>query len=638
MKLTKRSNLFGRPLPFFIVVAAMTFSFLPGVHSLNGATLPAGFIETQLGSNLGGSPTAMAFAPDGRLFACLQTGQLRVIKNGALLATPFVSLTVNSAGERGLLGVAFDPSFSSNHFVYLYYTTSTTPIHNRVSRFTANGDVAVAGSETVILDLDNLSSATNHNGGAIHFGPDGKLYVAVGENANGANSQTLNNRLGKMLRINSDGTIPSDNPFFNTATGANRAIWALGLRNPYTFAFQPGTGRMFINDVGQSTWEEIDDGIAGSNYGWSICEGFCSPANPNFRDPLFEYGHSGAANTSGCAIIGGAFYNPAVSQFPASYLGKYFFSDLCNGWIRVLDPANNTASNFASGISSPVGLVLGPDGCLYYLAQGNNGQVFRISAVPSQALDISSRSNVGTADNVLIGGFIITGNIAKRVLVLGLGPSSNVPGFLADPFVELHGPGGALIISNDDWKTTQQSDIMLTGLAPTYDAESGILMTLQPGGYTAILKGKNNSSGVGVVEVFDVDQAAASKLANISTRSFVQTADNRLIGGFILGNNQGAGKVIIRAIGPSLMQAGIPNPLADPTLELRDSNGALLQFNDNWQDDTNQAALITAGGVAPTNPAESAIAISLLPGAYTAIVAGKDGGIGVGLVEIYNIP
>jgi hypothetical protein len=163
-------------------------------------------------------------------------------------------------------------------------------------------------------------------------------------------------------------------------------------------------------------------------------------------------------------------------------------------------------------------------------------------------------------------------------------------------------------------------------------------MTLQPGGYTAILKGKDNSTGVGVVEVFDVDQAAASKLANISTRSFVQTADNRLIGGFILGNNQGAGKVIIRAIGPSLMQAGIPNPLADPTLELRDSNGALLQFNDNWQDDTNQAALITAGGVAPTNPAESAIAISLLPGAYTAIVAGKDGGIGVGLVEIYNIP
>ncbi|MDP9004985.1 MAG: PQQ-dependent sugar dehydrogenase [Verrucomicrobiota bacterium] len=224
-----------------------------GASSLTAATLPAGFTETQFGSNLGSAPTAMAFAADGRLFVCLQNGQLRVIKNGALLPAPFVSLAVDSSGERGLLGVTFDPNFSTNHFVYLYYTTSVAPIHNRVSRFTANGDVAVAASELALLDLDNLSSATNHNGGAIHFGPDVKLYVAVGENANGANAQSLANRLGKILRINSDATIPADNPFFNTATGANRSIWAYGLRNPYTFAFQPGTGRMFVNDVGQST-------------------------------------------------------------------------------------------------------------------------------------------------------------------------------------------------------------------------------------------------------------------------------------------------------------------------------------------------------------------------------------------------
>jgi glucose/arabinose dehydrogenase len=181
------------------------------------ATLPSGFSETLVAGGLS-SPTAMDFAPDGRLFVCLQGGQLRVIKNGALLPTPFVTLTVNSDGERGLLGVAFDPNFATNNFVYLYYTSSSPAIHNRVSRFTANGDVAVAGSELVLLDLENLG-ATNHNGGAIHFGPDGKLYVAVGENAEPSNSQTLTNRLGKVLRINSDGTIPSDNPFFNTATG-----------------------------------------------------------------------------------------------------------------------------------------------------------------------------------------------------------------------------------------------------------------------------------------------------------------------------------------------------------------------------------------------------------------------------------
>ncbi len=339
------------------------------------ATLPTGFSETLVANGLS-SPTAMDFAPDGRLFVCLQGGQLRVIKNGALLPTPFVTLTVNSAGERGLLGVAFDPNFATNNFVYVYYTATTPAIHNRVSRFTANGDVAVAGSELVLADLDNLSSATNHNGGAIHFGPDGKLYIAVGENANPANAQTLSNRLGKVLRLNSDGSIPTDNPFFSTATGANRAIWALGLRNPFTFAFQPGTGRLFINDVGQSAWEEINDGIAGSNYGWPTCEGFCSPANSNFRDPLFQYGH-GSTSMTGCAIVGGGFYNPATIQFPASYVGKYFFADLCTGWIRLFDPTNNTATDFGSGVATPVDLKVASDGSLYYLAIGSSA-VFRI--------------------------------------------------------------------------------------------------------------------------------------------------------------------------------------------------------------------------------------------------------------------
>src|ERR1044072_9209630 len=243
---------------------------------------------------------------------CLAGDQLRVIKTGALLPSPFVTLTVDASGERGLLGVTFDPNFASNNFVYVYYTVPGASAHNRLSRFTANGDVAAANSEEVLLDLNNLSSATHHNGGAIHFGPDGKLYVAVGENANGANSQTLTNLLGKVLRISSDGTIPAYHPFFNTATGNNRAIWALGLRNPFTFAFQPGTGRLFINDVGQNTWEEINDGIAGSNYGWPSTEGPTS--NPNFRSPLFSYGH-GSSSTTGCAIVGGGFYNPVTAQF-----------------------------------------------------------------------------------------------------------------------------------------------------------------------------------------------------------------------------------------------------------------------------------------------------------------------------------
>jgi glucose/arabinose dehydrogenase len=210
----------------------------------------------------------MEFAPDGRLFVAGQRGTLRVVKAGGKLATSVnISGSVNSAGERGLLGIAFDLAFSKNHYVYLYYThkaSGTTPAHNRVIRLSARGDRAVTGSKKPILRLNNLSSATNHNGGAIHFGKDGKLYVDVGDNANGSNAQSLSNLKGKMLRINKDGTIPRYNPFYKRATGTNRAIWALGLRNPFSFAIQPHTGKVFISDVGEQRWEEINRGAAGS--------------------------------------------------------------------------------------------------------------------------------------------------------------------------------------------------------------------------------------------------------------------------------------------------------------------------------------------------------------------------------------
>jgi glucose/arabinose dehydrogenase len=338
----------------------------------SAATLPSGFSESVIASGIS-NPTAMDFAPDGRLFVCQQDGQLRVIKNDTLLAPPFLTVTTDISGERGLLGVAFDPDFANNQRVYIYYTVPGSPPHNRVSRFIASGDVAVPGSETFILELNNLSDAQNHNGGAIHFGLDGKLYVAVGENANSANSQTLTNLLGKILRINADGSIPTDNPFNNTTSGVNRAIWALGLRNPFTFGIQPGTGRMFINDVGESSWEEINDGVAGTNYGWPSCEGVCSPTNANFEDPLYQYSHA-----EGCAIVGGAFYNPATAQFPPEYAGVYFFADLCGGWIRKLDPvAGNQITTFATGLSHPVDLAVSADGSLYYLDRGS-GSVARV--------------------------------------------------------------------------------------------------------------------------------------------------------------------------------------------------------------------------------------------------------------------
>jgi len=356
------------------VVAVLAFSANP---ARGAATLPPNFARSQVVGGLA-EPTAMDFAPDGRLFVAEQRGTLRVVKAGGKLAT-FLNISggVNSAGERGLLGVTVDPGFSTNHYVYLYYTqraTGTTPAHNRVIRVTARGNRAIAGSKKLVLRLDNLSSATNHNGGAIHFGEDGKLYVAVGDNDRGGNAQLLRNLKGKMLRINKDGTIPRDNPFYNRATGKNRAIWARGLRNPFSFAIQPRTGKMFINDVGEQTWEEINREAARANFGWPRFEG--PESKPKYRSPVFAY-RQGSTKTTGCAITGGAFYNPTTRQFPRAHVGDYFFADFCSGWIRSYDSATDTASGFATGLSAPVDLKVSKGGGLYYLSRGD-GSVGRI--------------------------------------------------------------------------------------------------------------------------------------------------------------------------------------------------------------------------------------------------------------------
>jgi hypothetical protein len=244
----------------------------------------------------------------------------------------------------------------------------------------------------------------------------------------------------------------------------------------------------------------------------------------------------------------------------------------------------------------------------------------------------------------MIGGFIITGSGPKRVAVRGIGPSLTKFGItdaLADPVLELRDSSGALLVQNDNWQnnaTDQGAELVSLGLAPQDPNESGFVAILPSGtSYTAILAGKNGGTGVGLVEVYDTDEGADSQLANISTRGFVQTANNVMIGGFILEDSPDGTSVVVRGIGPSLSQSGLSNVLADPTLELRDSNGTLLKVNDNWQDDSVSAAQLTARGLAPQDPHESGIFASLPAGAFTAILAGKNGGSGIGLIEIYNV-
>ncbi len=297
----------------------------------------------------------------------------------------------------------------------------------------------------------------------------------------------------------------------------------------------------------------------------------------------------------------------------------------------------NRADDFAHliGIHFPYRTAINDDDRAYFRTLG-------YAAPPGKLLNISTRLRVQTGDAVLISGFIITGSESKTVLIRGIGPSLEavgVTGALQNPTLELFdgsAPGSPPLQTNDDWFMTQSDEIRATGLQPVFSTESAILRTLAPGSYTAIVRGKNNTTGIGVVEVYDLSATSNSKLANVSTRGFVEAGDNAMIGGFIAGHPASANvPVIVRAIGPSLGGFGVPNPLQDPVLELRDGNGVLIDQNDNWRE-TNETAIM-ASGFAPGNNAESAILISRPPGNTTAIVRGKNGGIGNALVEVYRL-
>jgi len=288
---------------------------------------------------------------------------------------------------------------------------------------------------------------------------------------------------------------------------------------------------------------------------------------------------------------------------------------------------------------SPHGICCGMIGSVTVTAPTPSPTPTPDPTVPAQALNISTRVEALTGDQVPIGGFIVTGTDPKRVILRAIGPSLASTGIsnpLADPVMELHASDSSLITSNDNWRVPDEANIEATGLAPTNDLESAIVTTLDPGSYTAVVSGKNGGTGVSLVEAYDLDQTADSELGNISTRGFAGVSEDVMIGGFILGGGGANTTVVARGIGPSLTDFGVTDALPDPTLELHDANGALIQDNDNWKDD--QQTEIEATGLQPTNDLESAVLATLAPGAYTAIVAGSGGVTGVALVEVYRLP
>jgi glucose/arabinose dehydrogenase len=374
----------------------------------------AGFSDTPVVTGLS-QPTTFTWTPDGRMLVLEKVGRVRIVVNGVLQATAALDITasVDSGVEKGLLGITLDAGFAGNGFVYLYYTNRVP--QNRISRFMMSGNALDPASEMVILDHIDATNG-NHNGGTIAIGPDGKLWAAPGDSGTGgAKSQDLTPGQfnGKVLRMELNGAAASGNPFLGDPTKEPR-IWAYGFRNPFRFTFRPSDGSLYVADVGQSTFEEIDVVTAGGNYGWPMAEGTlggCAGCIP----PVFEYDHS-----VGQAIIGGVFV--AGGLYPAFLRGKYVFGDYVSSWIRYLEfsPSGTvvgTLQDFATSAEGPVNFAMGPDQAIYYAAI-NSGKIYRINPPPARYFTLTPCRVVDTRDpDGPYGGPAIGGG-AERTFVL----------------------------------------------------------------------------------------------------------------------------------------------------------------------------------------------------------------------------
>lgn len=347
------------------ILAWVSFSM-----SIVSAAPPANFQTTQIiGSGLT-NPTGFDIAPDGRIFILQQSGQVYIYKNGQLLSQPFVVLPTSQAGgDLGLLGIAFDPDFYQNHYIYFYYTT--TDSHNRIVRFDATNDIAPA-NHLIVYESTDLAQQY-HAGGTIEFGPDKKIYASFGDNGYPSQVQDLSNTFGKILRLNPDGTIPQDNPFVGQA-GKLPEIWAYGFRNPFRFQFDSTTGRLYVGDVGEKTWEEINLVTKGSNYGWPICEGSCS--NNGMTNPIYTYNHNGGS----ASVTGGFVYRG--SMFPAAYQGAYFFADYAQSFMKTLTLNSSGGSTGVNDFDLSAGTVVD-------LKQASDGSVYYLNIYPARLYQIT---------------------------------------------------------------------------------------------------------------------------------------------------------------------------------------------------------------------------------------------------------
>jgi hypothetical protein len=401
----------------------------------------------------------------------------------------------------------------------------------------------------------------------------------------------------------------SDKSLLTPGILISSASTQLSFRNNYCLenGFDGGVLEVSSPNINAGAFTDITDPAVGASF---ISGGYNATINPSFGSPIA--GRLAWSGNSCCYICTVINLGPNVNGQTIRLRFRMASDSSVGGIGWRIDKVQVSDGNGACCSTGPAKTILG---------------------------SVSTRLRVETGGNVGIGGFIIVGSEPKAVLLRAIGPSLTqlgVPDALVDPVLELHGPDPFATITNDNWRDTQEAEIQATSIPPTDNLESAIAATLAPGAYTAVVRGNGNASGVALIEVYDLDQSAPSTLANISTRASVGTGNNIMIAGFIVINGE-FDRLVLRGIGPSLTDFGVPGALANPTLELRDSNGALLVANNDWQDDAAQAAELTAAGLAPTNNLESGIFATLPPGAYTVLLAGVNNGTGVGLVEVYDL-